>query len=138
METEHTGTYGPFINVCPAEYKYVKKGNGEYQSQDLPYAEFAKLWSNTNPDPAYDLTDSDVELLGYAAYLSYYRAQSKERMDAAPLANYAHQLAKKLNSVYLKERIKDGRYGFQYAVYVAWYNLGVAMTLLGMFKLDEV
>ena len=86
----------------------------------------------------YDLTESDVELLGMAAYHKYYLKRSRELMDPVQLANYAQTLALRLNLAYHQEKIVDGRYGFQFAVVEALRVLRLTMNYISMFPLEKI
>lgn len=95
-------------------------------------------WSKQNPDPQYDLTQADIELLGFAGQYVYYKNLSLSKLDPASLANYTYELAAKLGSAYHAEKIQGGRCGFGYAVDVACDALHSCMTDLGMFPLKTV
>jgi arginyl-tRNA synthetase len=88
--------------------------------------------------PPAHLADSDVALLGLAAYVNYYLHQSREEKDPAPLANYLLTLAKGLARVYAQQSIMCGSAGFQFAVATAYQALQKGMVTLGLFPLHEV
>lgn len=102
------------------------------------WLEAVKVWTKENPDPQYDLTQADIELLGFAGQYVYYKNLSLSKLDPASLANYTYELAAKLGSAYHAEKIQGGRYGFGYAVSVACATLRSCMTDLGMFPLKTV
>jgi hypothetical protein len=140
LETPYVGNLGdPFMNVSPREMKAIKKQFKAEADDTRVWSEIiCEDWHPKNPDPQYDLTPEDVELLGYSEYWKHWHIRAVQEMDPAPLANFTHDLARKLGVAYHKERIKEGRYGFQYAVYGAWHNLRRCMDYLGMFKLNKV
>lgn len=120
---------------------YVTNGRGSPGMLSVfaeDYLDKLAEWSQRFPDPEYDLTIFDVELLGTAAYAKFYLERCVDGMDPAPLANYAQVLAKKLNAAYHHEKIKGGRYGFRYAVSSSTAVLRRVMNLLGMFPLEKV
>lgn len=84
------------------------------------------------------LDESDVRLLGLAAYADYHHFQSAQAKDPAPLADYLLTLAKGLAAVYAKQSIKNGLPGFQYAVARAFKTLEEGMVTLGLFPLHDV
>lgn len=83
-------------------------------------------------------TDADILLRGYCSYLPHYIQKTITQMDPSHLANYAHELAKKLNLAYQRERIKEGRPIFQYVVSNACGTLKKCIEYLGMFPLEQV
>jgi arginyl-tRNA synthetase len=87
---------------------------------------------------SHEFVKEDIELLGYASYWKYYHQRAIVNIDPAQLANYAHNLAKKLNLAYHREKIVGGRPAFQYAVERAVITLGNVMTQLTMFTLPKV
>jgi len=91
-----------------------------------------------DPDPHYDLTQEDANILGYSEYYHYYRWRSMESLDPAHLANFAHDLARRLAQAYHGEKIAGGRYGFQHAINYSLRNLWHCLVNLGMFPLEEV
>lgn len=90
-------------------------------------------WSKQHPDLEFDLTQKDANLIGIAKQSSYVMQLSLNKPEI--LANYTYDLAKSINSLYNDERIKDGRYGFKYAIYEATSTLKMCMCRLGMFPL---
>jgi arginyl-tRNA synthetase len=92
---------------------------------------------DANESPA-SLTDSDVWLLGLAAYADFHLHSAIEAKDPAPLANYLLMLAKGLAKVYAKTSIKNGPAGFQFAVSQAYQTLEQGMAKLGLFPLCAV
>lgn len=95
-------------------------------------------WSPQHPDPHYDLTQADAELMGFANYYGYYLKRSIDTLDPTHVATYAHDLARRLGKAYHQEKIQGGRYGFQHAVWDAKNTLQRAMWALGMFDLKQV
>lgn len=85
-----------------------------------------------------DLQSQDLALLGTANYFSYWRDKAIEAFDPAPLANYAHDLARVIGTLYHTEPIATGRPAFQYAAFVAASVLASCMLNLGMFPLQEI
>lgn len=102
------------------------------------YEEAAKAWGKDYPDPAYDLTQSDADLIGFANQYHYNLCRCIDALDPAILANYAHDLAAKLGVAYHSEKIQGGRYGFKHAVHEAVTTLRRCMWHLGMFDLEQV
>jgi arginyl-tRNA synthetase len=105
------------------------------------YARVVSALKKTIVDLTYrrdDFTDGDIALLGMTSYLPYWLNRSYETMDFAGLANYAHDLARKLVNAYHAESIKDGRIGFKAAVFTALTCLGQTMNYLGMFPMEQV
>jgi arginyl-tRNA synthetase len=97
-----------------------------------------KKWSAENPDPAFDLTQTDADLIGFAKQYNYVHCRCIEAMDPAQLANYAYTLAAKLGVAYHSEKISGGRYGFKHAIHQAVATLRHCMWNLGMFDLEKV
>lgn len=95
-----------------------------------------EVCSNLASDINY--SQADMNLLGYQAYENYYLQKAITHMDPSSIANFAHELAKKLNLAYHAERIKDGRPAFKRAVYTATNTLYRCMSYLGMFSVDKV
>jgi len=85
-----------------------------------------------------EFTEGDIALLGMTSYLPYWLNRSYETMNFAGLANYVHDLARRLVNAYHAESIKDGRVGFKAAVFTAFTCLGQTMNHLGMFPLEQV
>lgn len=82
--------------------------------------------------------DIDVTLLGYASYYDYYWKKAADNLDPSPLAVYALELAKVMNTAYATEKIVDGRLGFRYALYSALMALSETMRQLSMFRLNKI
>lgn len=85
-----------------------------------------------------DKKQIDIELMGIGSQLDYWWHQSIDKMDPAPLANYVHDLARKIGSAYHKDRISDGRPSFRFAMAFANEQLKTGISKLGMFPLTEV
>lgn len=84
------------------------------------------------------LTQVDADLMGYSSYLKFYYGRAVETFEAAPIANFAHDLARKLSAAYESERIVGGREAFWHSMQWSVNTLGYCMNLLGMFKLMRV
>ena len=110
----------------------------QYLYQNPEWSIAVVEWSKENPDPHYDLTQADADLLGLANQYNYYRNYSVEHLDLAALANFTYDLACKLGTVYHTEKIQGGRYGFGYSVNMATVQLGRCINDLGMFLLGKV
>lgn len=80
----------------------------------------------------------DVKLLGLSEQYHYYRHRAIHGMDPAPIANFAHDLARALGAAYEHEPIRNGRESFVHAVCHALWRLESCMTDLGMFLVSEV
>jgi arginyl-tRNA synthetase len=126
------GIHGDFnFNIQPDERSMMAQGCRGFYEEDGTKRKPA-------PDPHYDLTQADANLLGWGSYRHYYKWRAMESFDPATLANYAHDLARKLGQAYHAERMEGGRYGFCHAVYRAMTDLWHTMNDLGMFTLEEV
>lgn len=115
------------------------------REQDKPHFEpqqeyFTELpaWSKAHPDPYWDLTQADADLLGYSDYYQFYLDRAIDTLDPVQVANFAHDLARKLGIAYHTEKIQGGRYGFQHAVHLATSTLRNCLWSLGMFDLETV
>lgn len=127
-----------WAHIPPANMKAIKK---HFQWDGLGaehWDEACEKWSPTDPDPQYDLTQADVDLLGFSEYYRYYLKRCTDTMDPTHMANYAHDLARRLGKAYHAEKIQGGRYGFQYAMERAKSMLRQCMWYLGMFDLEQV
>lgn len=85
-----------------------------------------------------EITEDDAKLLGLSEQYLYYHNKAITAMDPAPIANFAHELARALGVVYEKERIRDGRPIFAHVVRHALWRLEHCLTDLGMFLVSEV
>lgn len=85
-----------------------------------------------------ELTDDDVDLLGFASYFTYWHKLAFDRRDLSTIAHFAHELARKIGNRYHKERIVDGRPVFAYTLHQATFTLRQAMEFLSMFPLEKV
>lgn len=129
-------------HIPPARMKAMKlqfqpkwdESKGEDWDSEAEYA----AWDKNSPDPQYDLTDADAELLGFADSYKYYLQRSVDTLDSTHVATYAHSLARMLGKAYHAEKIQGGRYGFQFAVNDANEILRRCMWYLGMFDLEVV
>lgn len=80
----------------------------------------------------------DLEILSLADQHKYWRLQAWKNIDPTTLASFAHDLARKLGSVYHQERIDGGRQAFRMALLYANTVLKKTMVWLGMFPLTDV
>ena len=80
----------------------------------------------------------DLEILSLADQHKYWRLQAWKNIDPTTLASFAHDLARKLGSVYHQERIDGGRQAFRLALLYANTVLKKTMVWLGMFPLTDV
>jgi hypothetical protein len=85
-----------------------------------------------------ELENNDVDLIGYANYSCYWKNLAAVQMDPAPLANFTHDLARKLGNAYHAEPIVGGRHGFQAAVFHAYEILVGCVEKLGMTPMTGV
>lgn len=85
-----------------------------------------------------DVTEEDAKLLGLAEQYTYYHGRAVELMDPAPIANFAHDLARAIGAAYEKEHIRDGRSAFYAAMSHAAWRLRQCIYGLGMFCVTEV
>lgn len=107
---------------------------------------YARVSSALKPDRTigsiYDyhdpITEDDAKLLGLSDQYNHYYNKSVQKMDPAPIANFAHDLAKALNVAYEKEKICGGREAFCLAIHHATGKLKACMDALGMFILEEI
>lgn len=102
------------------------------------YARINKALKGVMVDGVPELTQEDVNLVGFSEYMLYYVHRSVETLDATTLASYAYDLARRLSKAYHAEKIQGGRPAFQYAVMRANSVLQQCMTYLGMFHLETV
>lgn len=80
----------------------------------------------------------DISLLGFSEQYRFYYQESVNRLDSAPIANFAFDLAKMISQAYEKEKINGGRRSYGQAFEHAAWRLGMCMKDLGMFQLCEV
>lgn len=120
-----------WCHIPPHQMKCIKKGLGNEET-------YSAWDGQKEPDPVFDLTQDDADLIGFSNYYHYYRRRSVETMDSTQMATFTHDLARKLGKAYHKEKIQGGRYGFQYAVNYANFMLGRCLYSLGMFNLEQV
>lgn len=83
-------------------------------------------------------TDLDVSLLGFAEQYRFYYQEAVNRLDSAPIANFAFDLAKLISQAYEKEKVNGGRRSFSQSFEHATWRLEMCMRDLGMFRLYEV
>ena len=84
------------------------------------------------------VTDADVDLLGQCSYFDYAHQMAVTRMDPAPMAHYAYDLATEVTNGYHSEKVVNGRPGFVFAMRKAEEVLRKAMLMLGMIPLSKV
>lgn len=85
-----------------------------------------------------ELTESDVKLLGLAEQYNFYYNRAIVKMDPAPIANFAHDLARALGAVYDKEKIRNGRDIYREVIRHVLWRLECCMRNLGMVEIDNV
>lgn len=85
-----------------------------------------------------EITEEDAKLLGLSEQMIHYHNKAVEGMDPAPIANFAHDLARALGVAYEKERIREGRPVFVHVIRHALWRLEHCMSDLGMFHVSEV
>ena len=101
------------------------------------YARLASIFKDTIPEEVV-VDEKDLKLLGFCQYLTYAKYCSQVTMDLAPVAEFAHDLARKVGALYHEERIDGGRLSFRWAVYQAMKTIETSMKLLGMSPLERV
>lgn len=128
------------VKYTPQEWTKVDSGGMyiTYTYARIASTNIEEIVRYFTPAVLREITQDDANLIGFASQYNYYLKNSIEDFDPAQLANFTFELAKKLNLAYGKEKIKDGRVGFQLAVHVAFKKLELCMTYLGMFKLTKV
>jgi arginyl-tRNA synthetase len=84
------------------------------------------------------LTEEDAKLLGLAEQYVYYHYKAVEQLDPAPLANFAHDLARAISVAYESETIRDGRPAFVKTMAHMLGRLECCMDDLGMYCIDSV
>lgn len=94
--------------------------------------------STYNEDEAGPPSDEDAKLLGLSDQWHYYRHKAIQQMDPAPVANYAHELARALAVAYEREKIRGGRMPFFHTIRHTTGVLWDCMTALGMFLVTQV
>lgn len=85
-----------------------------------------------------ELKEIDISLMGFAEQFKYYFSQSMERLDPAPIANFAYDLARMISQAYETEKISGGRPNFRNAIEHATWRLQDCMEYLGMFLLAKI
>jgi arginyl-tRNA synthetase len=83
-------------------------------------------------------TEIDISLLGFAEQYKFYFQEAVNRLDTAPIANFAFDLARLISQAYEKEKVSGGRRSFQQAFEHATWRLEMCMKDLGMFCLYDV
>jgi arginyl-tRNA synthetase len=84
------------------------------------------------------VSEEDAKLLGLAEQYPYYHHKAVAQLDPAPVANFAHDLARALGIAYEREMIRGGRSEFVWTINHALYRLMQCMTDLGLFYIDQV
>ena len=87
---------------------------------------------------ATEFKDIDISLLGFAEQYRFYYQEAVNRLDSAPIANFAFDLAKLISQAYEKEKVSGGRRSFCQSFEHATWRLEMCMRDLGMFNLYEV
>lgn len=134
------------IRIDPAQRKALDKNfdaanyldHDQHLRVQQSWLDAVPAWSKENPDPHYDLTQADIDLLGFAGQYVYHKNSAVAKLDPATLANYTYELAGKLGTAYHSEKVQGGRYGFGYALDKATFVLRRCMSDLGMFSLEIV
>jgi hypothetical protein len=119
------GTASPLFKNC--QFVYPPTGSGHGKEPMQPHLR-----------PCKELTELDVNILGWVEYGHYWLQRSRETLDTAPFANYLHDLCRVLGEAYNKERIKDGREEFRQVILFATAQLRIWMEKLGLFAIEEV
>ena len=115
----------------------LRKSNYHARKMSMRTPSKCDFEEDDSPCPI-NLTESDVELLGCAAYLKHYTKRAIASLDPTQLANYAHTLARRLGTAYHQEKIDGGRYAFQFAVAESLRALKQTMSQIAMFPLEKV
>jgi len=100
--------------------------------------DYLKILKRSGSTVDTEITEIDLDLLGLSEQYIFYYQQAIERLDPAPVANYAHDLARLIGVAYERERIQEGRPVFQRAMAHAIWRLEHCLQDLGMFKLQTV
>lgn len=93
-----------------------------------------KSWAGMN----YPFCQADIDLLGFSEQYNFYFQEAINRLDPAPLANFAYDLARQISQAYEREKIDGGRKVFAQVIEHATWRLEMCMKDLGMFALHEV
>ena len=101
------------------------------------YARLASIFKNSIPEQV-NLEDADLNLLGFCQYLNYSKLCSQITLDLAPIAEFSHELSRKIGNLYHSERIDGGRPSLRWVMYQAMMTLEKAMKYLGMFPLEKI
>lgn len=80
----------------------------------------------------------DLPLLAFSEYYHHWYNRMVDKLDPAPLANYAYDLANLLGKAYHQEKIINGRKSFRFAVHYAFQTLSLCMQNLGMFLIEHI
>ena len=136
-EETHNSIYDPDIKKALI-HNFEKEKYLSGYSVCQEWIKKAKEWSRNNPDDNYDMSQSNADLVGFSEQYEFYRQKSIEALDPSLLANFTIELARKMNSVYQMEKIKDGKYGLKFAFAMSILNLRRCMLDLGMFCPIEV
>jgi arginyl-tRNA synthetase len=97
-----------------------------------------ELWEIEQFMGGSDFHQIDLEILSLADQHHYWRLQAWKNIDPTTLAGFAHDLARKLGTVYHQERIDGGRQALRLALLYANTVLKKVMVWLGMFPLTDV
>lgn len=80
----------------------------------------------------------DVPLLAQCSYFTPAYNKAVVKLDPAPIAHYALELAQVVTYFYHQEKLRGGRAGRIFAMYLAKNILKEAMIMLGMYPLESV
>jgi len=82
--------------------------------------------------------ETDLSLLGFAEQYNFYLNEAMSRLDPAPIANFAFDLARLIGKAYETEKIRFGRWAFVQSFQHATWRLEMCLANLGMFNVVEV
>lgn len=106
-----------------------------YASESLDSCED---WLSNSSGLAGGSEQLEVDLASFAGQYNYWHHIAVRKLDPAPLAHFAHDLARKMGYAYHKADIVDGRQSFVVTMQYANETLRLAMQSLGMFSLARV
>jgi hypothetical protein len=101
------------------------------------YARFLKALGGDLNQKCCEITDNDLKLLGISEYKNYWLERCIANMDTAPLANYAHELARAMSNAYHGERIVGGRQTWRFVVAMPPKHCGRQWNFLGCSRLRK-
>lgn len=85
-----------------------------------------------------EMEQIDIELIAFADQYKYWKHLSITALDSAAIANFAHELARKMGTAYHQERVENGRLTFQAALQFSNLVLKKCMKYLGMTTVSIV